>query len=83
MVATLHHGVDRPGPDLLDGDLDTGPHQAQHGVQDLQQGGRLEDLEGEAGALVQAGDALAGRQVAAGLVEQVAPAHRLEGVVGH
>ena len=29
---------DLPGPDLLEGDLDTGPHQAQHGVQDLQQG---------------------------------------------
>ena len=74
---------DLPGPDLLEGDLDTGPHQAQHGVQDLQQGRRLEDLESEAGGLVQAGHTLAGGQVAAGLVEEVAPAQGLDGVVGH
>ena len=52
-------------------------------MQDLQQGGRLEDLESEAGALVQAGDALPGRQVAGGLVEEVTPAQGLERVVGH
>ena len=72
-----------PGPDLLEGDLHTGPDQAQHGVQDLQESRRLEDLDGEAGALVQAGHALAGSQVAAGLVEEVAPAQGLDGVVGH
>ena len=72
-----------PGPDLLEGDLHTGPDQAQHGVQNLQESRRLEDLDGEAGALVQAGHALAGSQVAAGLVEEVAPAQGLDGVVGH
>ena len=77
--ATLH----LPGPDLLEGDLDTGPHQAQHGVQDLQQGRRLEDLQGAAGHLVQAVNALPGRQVRDRLVEEVAPASRLDGVVGH
>ena len=52
-------------------------------MQDLQEGRRLEDLESEAGALVQAGDTLAGRQVAAGLVEEVTPAQGLDRVVGH
>ena len=52
-------------------------------MQDLQQGRRLEDLESEAGGLVQAGHTLAGGQVAAGLVEEVAPAQGLDGVVGH
>ena len=77
------HQLDWPGPDLLESHLDTGPHQPQHGVQDLQQGRRLEDPESEAGALVQAGDTLAGRQVAARLVEEVTPAQGLDGVVGH
>ena len=80
---TISTQPDLPGPDLLEGDLDTGPHQAQHGVQDLQQGRRLEDLESEAGSLVEAGDTFAGSQVAAGLVEEVAPAKGLDGVVGH
>ena len=52
-------------------------------MQDLQESQGLEDLQGHTGALVQAGDALPGGQVRDHLVEEVAPACRLYGVVGH
>lgn len=71
-----------PGPDLLHGDLDAGPHQTEAGVEDLQQGPGLEDLEGGGGGGVQVRHGAAPDQVSHHLVEEEAPAQELDRVVG-
>lgn len=71
-----------PGPDLLHGDLDAGPHQTEAGMEDLQQCPGLEDLEGGGGGVVELRHCAAPSQVTHHLVTEEAPAQELDRVVG-
>ena len=67
---------------MLHGDLDAGPHQTETGVEDLQQGPGLEDLEGGGGCGIELRHCAAPSQVTHHLVKEEAPAQELDRIVG-